>query len=154
MITLAGFQQDLATIEKKRRKAEPLTAAHAADEAEMDAECAGAGRCEDAPVPAGPASKAIADLGCTDPGAGTMSPHDMPDAGEFARPYLDAGHSAPSPQHQPPNPDPLPPQGRGILEPLRISADPVVAGSPGPMMATMAAHQARAAQSMPPVRGL
>jgi len=151
-------QAEMAGLAEKRRKhqarreeweghdmrGEALTSAHEADRAGMAAECAGQGRCEDGPMIGDGASKGVGHLEA-EPGPGHgMAPQDMPDASRYSRPYLDAGHSAPSPMHQPPNAAPMPPEGRGILTPLEMAAAPVVAGNPGPMTASMAAHQAKA----------
>jgi|HubBroStandDraft_6_1064221.scaffolds.fasta_scaffold00231_25 hypothetical protein len=148
MITVSGYQADLAAIAKARashgKGGEPLTDAHVSARAEMDAACAGDGRCEDGPVAADDAPKGVGHLEAAEgPGRG-LAPHDMPDAGAYDRPYLDAGHSAPSPQHQPPRTAPMPPEGRGILTPIELAGAPVVVGSAGPMMTTLAAHQAKA----------
>jgi hypothetical protein len=129
----------------------PMTSAHEVAEAEMAEMNRGDGPDAEA------ARKAISDIGCTD-GPGVFGePHDMPPAGAYDRPYLGGGHSAASPMHQGPNANPLPPEGRGILTPLPQSAEAVVAGPGinGPVMQGMAAHQARAASTMPrmPVPG-
>jgi hypothetical protein len=133
--------------DKKDREAsdgEPLTAAHAIAEGEA-AEAAREAR------------KAVADIGCTDPGAGVMPPAGMPDADAYDRPYLESGTAAPGPGYQAPNVAPLPPQHPGILQPLPQSAEPVIAGPgiDGPIVATMKQHQARANATMPsmPVPG-
>lgn len=150
MITVTQLQQDMAMAEKRRkgkdRPAGPMTDAHVQAEAEMaegerDALDRGAGEA---------ARKTIADRGATDPGAEVMPPHDMPDAGAWNRPYLETGTAAQSPQQGPPNVAPLPPQHPGILQPLPQSAVATVVGT-GPAAAGIAAHQARAAQSMPPM---
>lgn len=94
------------------------------------------------------ARKAIAGLEA-DPGPGSFREPGAIEPQQFSRPYLDTGHSAASPQHGPPNLSPMPPEGRGILTPLELSAEPVVVGSAGPITASMAQHRARAAASMP-----
>jgi hypothetical protein len=126
---------------------EPLTAAHAADRAQVEAECGPDGQCDDRPVTG---KAAIAGLEA-EPGPGAFTePVFPPGAEAFARPYLDTGRAAPSPQQGMPNTAPLPPQHPGILAPLPQSAAAAVVGT-GPAAAGIAAHQARAAQSMPPV---
>jgi hypothetical protein len=126
-----------------------LTGAHVADEAALRADCAGPGHCEDAPVPAEAAHKSIPGLEA-DPGPGTFrEPVTPPEPGAYDRPYLDAGHAAPSPQHQPPNAAPLPPQGRGILRPVELPGAPAVAGHAGPGMTSLAKHMAQAAMRPP-----
>jgi hypothetical protein len=124
---------------------EPLTPAHAAAEAEADA------MVEDRQAEA--ARKAVIPGLEADPGPGTFTDPVMPPAaGQFVRPYLDAGHCAPSPQHQAPNPAPVPPGQPGVVTPLQVQvqAVPTVTGT-GPVVAGLAAHQARAAKSMPPM---
>jgi hypothetical protein len=158
MFGITEIQQEMAAEKRKKDKKdreasdrEALSSAHAVAEAEMAEMNRGGG------PDAGAARKAISDIGCTD-GPGVFGePYDMPPAGSWDRPYLGAGHSAPSPMHQGPNANPLPPEGRGILSPLPQSAEAVVAGPGinGPVMQGMAAHQARAASTMPrmPVPG-
>jgi hypothetical protein len=86
-----------------------------------------------------------------EPGPGRFTePSAPPGPDAFSRPYLDSGHAAPSPLHQGPNVNPLPPEGTGILRPVELPAAPVVSGHPGPMMTTLAVHQAKA-QMRPPV---
>ncbi len=169
------MQQQLADLEKRRkrdgRSREPMTPAHAADEAAMDAQCAGEGHCDTRPVTGEDARKAIeAQRG---PGTfrepGPISPED------FRRGYLDAGHAAPSPLHEPPRDFPVP-EGqpsaedftRGYLQPGRAAASPAVrdSGMPqhapsalaqvhgtGPAAAGLAAHMARYSMTSPSLRG-
>jgi hypothetical protein len=143
MITVTEALQDLAAIEKARKKkdreaAEPeaLTPAHEAAQAEADAM-----------MDSETTAKAISDIGC-DPGPGTFAEPGMIGPEDSRRPYLGDGHSAASPQQGPPNTAPLPPQHPGILQPLQQSAVPAVAGS-GPVVQGLAQHQARAARNMP-----
>ena len=83
-------------------------------------------------------------------GPGTCAePVTPPEPDAFSRPYDEAGHAAPSPQHEPPRQSPMPPGGRGILTPIEMPWDPAVAGNPGPLTQAMAAHQARISQSAP-----
>jgi hypothetical protein len=152
MMTLKQAQDQMADLEKRRKHREPLTAAHAADQAALAAECAGEGRCEDGPVPAEASSKAVTDCGAEPgPGPGTFTePVTSPGPEAYERPYLHDGRSAPSPQHGPPNVSPLPPEGRGILRPIELPGAPAVAGHAGPAMTALAAHQAQA-QLRPPI---
>jgi hypothetical protein len=153
MFGITEVQNDMAAEKRRRDKKdrdEALTAAHAAEEAGMEAMRGENGR-SDGDGEAEAARKAIADIGC-EPGPGVFGePHDMAPAGSYDRPYLHDGTAAPSPMHQAPNPNPLPPEGRGILTPLPQSAEAVVAGPGlnGPIMQGMAAHQARAGATMP-----
>jgi hypothetical protein len=154
-INVTSVQREMAAEKRKKDRKDreretgsgdsPMTPAHEVAEAEM----VEMGR--DKGPDAEAARKAISDIGCTDGPGMFGEPHDMPPAGSYDRPFLDAGHSAPSPQHGPPNTSPMPPQGRGILTPLEQSPVPVVAGPGlnGPIAATMAAHQARASATMP-----
>ena len=119
----------------------PLTPAHAVAEAEM----AQSGR----PDAEAACKAAIPGLEA-DPGPGRFTEPGLPGAEAFSRAYLDAGHSAPSPQQGPPNVAPVPPGPLGVLTPLQMSAVPTVVGS-GPVVQGLAQHQARAAQSMPPM---
>jgi hypothetical protein len=159
MFGITEVQQEMAAEKRRRDKKDretgsgdsPMTSAHEAAEAEM------AEMNRDSGPDAEAAQKAISDIGCTD-GPGVFGePRDTPPAGSYNRPYLGGGHSAPSPQHQGPNANPLPPEGRGILSPLPQSAEAVVAGPGinGPIVATMKQHQARAmaANPMIPVPG-
>jgi hypothetical protein len=66
---------------------------------------------------------------------------------DFRRPYVEADHAARSPLAEPPRVSPLPPRGRGILEPLPQSAVAHVVGG-GPA-AGLAAHQARVNATSP-----
>jgi hypothetical protein len=153
VITVTQVQQEMAAAEKRRKDKdrpgrdvrqpeELLTPAHEVAQAEHDV--MDAGRDDGGQA----ARKAMTDRGAYD-GPGTFTePGTPPGAESFARPYLDTGHAAPSPQHQPPNVAPLPPQGRGILEPLPQSAAAVVVGT-GPGADAMAAHQARAEATVP-----
>lgn len=156
MITISGFQQDLAAQKRhrdaKQREREALTAAHAADEAALEADCAGAGRCEDAPVSAEGARKSIPGIEA-EPGPGSFREPGTIGPEDFGRGYLDAGHAAPSPQQGAPNVAPLPPAHPGVLMPIQMPAAPEIAGHNGPIVQAMAAHQGRAMQSMPPARG-
>jgi len=74
-----------------------------------------------------------------------------PDPADAHRGYIESGHAAASPQHDPPNQSPLPPHGRGILTPLEMSAEALVVGHAGPLPDAMATHQARAAAMHPPM---
>jgi hypothetical protein len=96
-------------------------------------------------------AKSIPGLTGAEPGPGTFrEPASPPGPEAYDRAYLDAGHSAPSPMHQGPNVNPLPPEGRGILRPIELPGAPAVAGHGGPVTATLAAHQAQA-QLRPPI---
>jgi hypothetical protein len=152
MFGITDIQQEMAAEKRRRDKKDreeadggALTSAHTAAEAEMAEMDRDKGPDEEA------ARKAIADIGCTDGPGMFGEPHDMAPAGSYDRPYLGDGHSAASPMHQAPNPNPLPPEGRGILSPLPQSAEAVVAGPGvnGPIMQGLADHQARAASTMP-----
>jgi hypothetical protein len=146
MITVTQALQDLAAIEKARKKKdreaapEALTPAHEAAQAEADAMMDGE-----------TAGKAISQIGCTDPGAGIMDPHRMLPSDAYNRPYVESGTAAPGPGYQAPNVAPLPPQHPGILQPLPQSPAPAVVAGGGPVVAGLAQHQARAAQSAPPM---
>jgi hypothetical protein len=133
---------DLIGKGRRGKDREPaLTAAHEIAEAEfdgMDGEDEGRGR---------EARKAISDIGA-EPGPGRFTEPGSIEPQDFRRGPLDSGHAAVSPQQGPPNVPPLPPQGRGILEPLPQSATPVVAGHAGPITDTIKAHQARATTAM------
>lgn len=180
MITVGGYQNDMAALAKARarhaRGGEPLTGAHAAAQGEMDAACAGEGHCEDGPVPSGDdAAKALGQLEAAEGPGRYMEPGAAADAGAYDRPYLDAGHSAPSPQHAPPNDFPLPQAPpaaedftRGHLQAGHAAASPAVrdAGMPGHQMSPMAqvhgsgpgadairAHMARYSSPSPSGRG-
>lgn len=156
MITVAGFQQDLAAQKRHRdakaREREALTAAHVADQAATAAECAGEGRCEAGPVPDEAARKSIPGLEA-EAGPGSFREPGEVSPGDFRRPYLDSGHSAPSPMHGAPNVAPLPPAQPGVLMPVQMPSAPEIAGHNGPVVQAMAAHQARAMVSMPQPRG-
>jgi hypothetical protein len=175
--SVSEFQQQLAAQQAaigRRRKdhtREPMTPAHAADEAAMEAACAGEGHCDSRPLTGEDARKAIeAQRG---PGTfrepGPISPED------FRRDYLDAGHAAPSPLHQPPRDFPVP-EGqpaaedftRGYLQPGHAAASPAArdSGMPqhqlsgslavhgtGPAAAGIAAHMARYSMTSPSLRG-
>jgi len=128
MITITGMQQQMADIEKRRRKhreppAEPcLTPAHEADAAALTAQCAPPGHCDSKSAEA--AAKARAAMPhASGPGSGEPGPEnargaypgpgdfgrpDGIDPGEFTRGYLGQGHSAPSPQSGPPCDFPVP----------------------------------------------
>jgi hypothetical protein len=116
VITLGQQQAQLAETLKRRKdherrmadevSGEPLTAAHAADEAAVAADCAGQGHCEDAPV-TDAAAKAYQDAGATGGPAQGMPGQDV-SPGRFRRGYEDPGHSAPSPQSGPPCDFPVP----------------------------------------------
>jgi hypothetical protein len=132
-------QQQMAAIEKKRkakvkveieREGEPLTMAHAVAEGEQDAM-------------ARDASKAITGRELN-PGPGSFAEPSAPaEPGTYSRPYISEGHGAESPMARPPNTSPLPPQARGQLAPLPMSAAASVTGT-GPVARAIAAHQARA----------
>jgi hypothetical protein len=129
--------------DKKDREA--LTSAHTVAEAELAEMDRGDGPDAEA------ARKAIAGIDA-EPGPGIFGePSDAPAAGSYDRPYLDTGHASRLPQAGPSNTAPLPPQARGILEPLPQAAEAVVAGpgANGPIAATMKQHQARAMATSP-----
>jgi hypothetical protein len=145
VITLSGMQQQMADLEKRRRHREPMTAAHAADEAAMEAECAGEGHCDDRPLAAGEDARKAAIPGLeAERGPGTSLEPGSIVPEDFQRPYVETGHASRSPLAGPPNVNPLPPEGRGILRPVELPGAPVVAGHPGPVMATLRQHQAKA----------
>lgn len=150
--TITGLREDLAAIEKRRKgkareRDDALTAAHAAEEAGMEAMRGENGR-SDGDAEAEAARKAISDIGCTD-GPGMFGEPGMIEPGDFRRGPLDSGHAAISPQHAAPNVPPMPPQGRGILEPVPMPGLPEVVGHNGPILAGMMQHQARATATMP-----
>jgi hypothetical protein len=151
--SLTDIQREMADVEKRRkhRQAQPaervghapaaeapgLTAAHAVAEAETTAGGdATAGRA------AGAGKASCENLDAT-PGPGRFGEPGTIEPSDFRRRYLEAGHAAVSPQHGPPTADPLPPEGRGILRPLRFPSAPEVAGT-GPGVAAIAQHVARA----------
>ena len=160
MFGITEIQQEMAAVEKRRKDKrdwkdrdagglrEALSAAHEAEEAGMEAMRGENGR-SDGDAEAGAARKAVSDIGCTDPGARIMQPHDMADADVYNRPYLESGTASPGPGYAPPVQAPLPPAGRGILEPTPMPGLPELAGHNGPIVASMAQHQARAATTMP-----
>ena len=119
----------------------PLTPAHAVAEAEM----AQSGR----PDAEAACKAAIPGLEA-DPGPGRFTEPGLPGAEAFSRAYLDAGHSAPSPQQGPPNVAPVPPGHPASLP--RCRCPPCPGGGQRPVVQGLAQHQARAAQSMPPCR--
>ncbi len=131
--SVSEFQQQLAAQKRKKdRGREPLTPAHAADEAALAAECSPAGRCDSEPVTGEDARKAIASLEA-EPGPGRVMQPGHVEPEQFDRPYLEADHPARSPL---------------ALEPLPQSAVAQVVGS-GPAAAGMAAHQARVSATSP-----
>lgn len=146
--SVSEFQQQLAA----QKCREPLTPAHAADEAALEAQCGPDGRCDSKPVTGEAARKAIAGLEA-EPGPGTFPKPRTIRPEDFRRGYLEAGHAARSPMAAPPNTAPLPPAPRGVLTPVQLPGTPAVTGSAGPAMQGIAAHQARAVTSRPPARG-
>jgi hypothetical protein len=145
VITVSGMQQQLADLEKRRKDRkdrEALTPAHAAYEGFVEAGCAGEGHCDSRPLTGEDARKAIAGLEA-EPGPGTFREPGTIGPEDFQRPYVETGHASRSPTAAPPNVNPLPPEGRGILRPIELPGTPVVVGHPGPMAATLAAHQAK-----------
>jgi hypothetical protein len=152
MMTLDGARAQLADLEKRRKdrkEREALAPAHAASEGFVEAECGPDGHCDTAPMAAGDAGKAVTDRGAT-PGPGTSPEPGSITPEQAQRPYLQEGHASRSPLAGPPRQNPLPPAGRGILQPVELPGTPVVAGHAGPMMSTLAAHQAKA-QLRPPI---
>jgi hypothetical protein len=115
-----------------------LTAAHDAAEAEM---AAGDDR----------AAKAMTGQG-VEAGPGTFTEPGTIESQQFRRPYIHDGHAAPSPLHQDPTVAPLPPQRPGVLVPVQLPGSPAVAGT-GPIVQSMAQHQARATLANPQPRG-
>jgi hypothetical protein len=83
------------------------------------------------------------------PGPGDFRQPGRVEAEDFRRPYIGEGHAAASPLAGPPNQSPMPPVGRGILTPVALPGMPTLAGSDGPIVASMAAHQARSAATAP-----
>jgi hypothetical protein len=152
--TLTGMRNDLAAIEKARKKVkikhelvgdegrdlrdgEALTLAHAEAEAEHAA-MAEAARDD--------ARKSIPGLEAAE-GPGTFTEPDGIAAEDFRRPYLDQGHGAESAQAQGPNVSPLQHAQPGMLRPLEHvawDAIPTVAGHGGPIVDTLRQHQGRA----------
>jgi hypothetical protein len=178
MITVTQVQQDMAAIEKARRKRdregrEALTPAHAAAEAEAEST-----RRESA-------AKGYGGPRASSPGSGKPGPQNArgayPGPGDFARPgdilpqdftrpYLDQGHGAPSPQSGPPCGFPVPEgqpspadYSRGYIEAGHAALSPANAASPaqnhppavprvtgsGPVAAQLAAWQSRLSMTSP-----
>ena len=155
MITISGMQQQMADLEKRRkhRAREPITPAHAADEAALEAQCGPDGHCDSKPVTGEDARKAAIPGIEAEPGPGTSTQPGQIKPEDFRRPYVEAGHAARSPLAQPPRESPLPPAERGVVTPVQLPGMPVLAGHNGPIVQAMAAHQARAIPSRPPARG-
>jgi hypothetical protein len=128
-----------------REDAPALTAAHAESEGFMDA--AQAGHAQDA-------RKAIAGLEA-EPGPGTSAEPGTIAPEDFRRPYVQEGHAARSPVAEAPRvpPEQMPPEGRGILTPIALSAVPSVASAGGPAAQGIAQHMARsgATAGRPPI---
>jgi hypothetical protein len=118
-----------------RENHEPLTPAHAAAEAQMEAADGES---------ALPANKAFSDRGAT-LGPGT-APEPSAPAGpaNYDRSYLEAGHAANSPQAAPPRTEVLHHGPPGIPVPLQVPGVTELAGHGGPVVQSIAAHQARA----------
>lgn len=151
--SVTQVQQEMAAIEKRRRAREraeePLTEAHAADEAAMEGEQAERER-QARMADTGEAGKAFtAEIGAVDGPAAAMPGGPMPGAAAFDRGYLDSGRAAASPQQGPPNTSPSPPALPGVLTPVQMPGLLEVAGHDGPIVAAMGRHLARSATTMP-----
>jgi hypothetical protein len=121
---------------KLERDDEPLTMAHAAAEGEQAA--IDAAHREEARKAAGRLEAAEGPASFTEPS--------MPsEPATYNRPYLQDGHGAPSPLHGQPNMSPVQYPGRGMLAPLQATG-------PGPVLESVAAHDARSGRPRPVTR--
>ncbi len=84
--SVSCFQDQLGIGKRKKdHGGEPMTPAHAADQAAMDAQCAGQGHCDDRPLTAEAAAKARAAMPHAS-GPGTGEPAGMYISGDSVQP--------------------------------------------------------------------
>jgi hypothetical protein len=70
------------------------------------------------------AVKAFRDRGVTEGPGRPVMPSQRQPADSFSRPYLDAGHAAPSPQQEPPRTSPMPNLAPGVVTAVTLPAAP------------------------------